>query len=123
MSGSHFYPACFLQEVICVLLLQFLSSEIFLSIDPCRKSISILLILCQANCNPLQTYLSGSPPSVRVFREASVRPLHNNTSTQTCCISLQTRLSTHPVPFQTCLSARLVNENWIQTTLRIHKFE
>ena len=67
---------------------------------------------CKHICLSFHTHLS------ECFTKR-VRPLHNNTSTQTCCVSLQTRLSTLPVPFQTCLSARLVNENWIQTTLTL----
>ena len=52
--------------------------RMFLRPGPATNSTALIptagfaFILCQANCNPLQTYLSELPhPSVRVFHEAS----------------------------------------------------
>ena len=112
-----FHPKNFVYRSVSIFHIDVVRRRMFLRPGPATNSTALIptagfaFILCQANCNPSQTYLS------ECFTKR-VRPLHNNTSTQTCCVSSQTRLSTHPVPFQTCLSARLVNENWIQTTLK-----
>ena len=120
---NFFHPRYFVYRSLSKIHIDVVRRRMFLRPGPATNSTALIptaglaFILCQANCNPLQTYLSELPPHLSECFTKRVRPLHNITSTQTCCVSLQTRLSTHPVPFQTCLSARLVNENWIQTTL------
>ena len=75
---NFFHPRYFVYRSLSKIHIDVVRRRMFLRPGPATNSTALIptaglaFILCQANCNPLQTYLSELPhPSVRVFHEAS----------------------------------------------------
>ena len=73
-----FHPRDFVYRSLSIFHIDVVRRRMFFRPGPATNSTALIptagfaFILCQANCNPLQTYLSELPhPSVRVFHEAS----------------------------------------------------